>query len=90
MEVNKINLQAQVDKINAFWTLKKLANINNYVSRIAKLKGDFQMNKYNNGEKLFYVIDRMMCVEFEDIPIVKVNTGEFVVLPKGADKPYAV
>ncbi len=90
MEVNKINLQAEVEKINTFWTLKELTNVNNHVIRIAKLKGDFEMHKHNNGEKLFYVIGGMMCVEFADGPTVEINTGEFIVIPKGAEhKPYA-
>lgn len=90
MDINKVNIQSEVDKIKTHWRLKEVANVNNHAVRIAKLKGDFEMHKHENGEKLFYIIDGTMCVEFADGSIVEVNAGEFVVIPKGIEhKPLA-
>lgn len=90
MDINKVNLQTEVSKIDTHWTLKEIASLNNHVVRVAKLKGAFEMHKHENGEKLFYVIDGRMCVEFADGPTVEVNKGEFVIIPKGAEHmPFA-
>lgn len=90
MDVNKVNLQSEVEKFKAHWVLNEVARVNNHAVKIARLKGYFEMHKHNNGEKLFYVIDGTMCVEFAGGHIVEVNKGEFVVIPKGAEhKPFA-
>lgn len=90
MYINKVNLRSEVDKLKAHWVLNEVARVNNHVARIAKLKGDFKMHKHDNGEKLFYVIDGTMCLEFADGHIMEVNTGEFVVIPRGIEhKPFA-
>lgn len=90
MDVNKVNIQSEVDKIKAHWVLNEVAKVNNHAVKFAKLKGDFEMHTHENGEKLFYVIDGTMCIQFSDEKTIEVHKGEFVVLPSGiAHKPYA-
>lgn len=85
MNINKVNLHAEISKIDTYWTLNEVASVNNHKVSIAKLRGAFEMHKHENGEKLFYVIDGKMCVEFADGSIIEVNKGEFVIIPKGAE-----
>lgn len=90
MNINKVNLQSEVDKVKALWTLTEIASVNNHLLKIIKLKGEFEMHKHDNGDKLFYVVEGILFIEFAHGNILEVNTGEFVVIPQGVDqKPFA-
>ena len=53
----------------------------------AKFKGEFV--KHEQEDELFYVIDGKLFIELID-QTLELNTGEFVVIPKGIEhKPYA-
>ncbi|MGS2737734.1 cupin domain-containing protein [Sinomicrobium pectinilyticum] len=90
MNIHKVNLQSEVDKVDKHWVLKEIAQVNDHLVRIIKLKGAFEMHRHNNGDKLFYVVNGTLFVEFADGHTQEVNTGEFVVIPKNvAQKPFA-
>lgn len=90
MQVKKINIQSELDKIKSHWALSDLGSVNNHVVRIAKLKGDFEMHKHDNGEKLFYVMEGTLCLEFIDGEVMEVYAGEFVIIPQSTEhKPFA-
>lgn len=89
MEINKINIQSQLDTIDEFWSLKELAKVNNHAVKVFKLKGSFEMHKHDNGDKVFLVVEGTMFVEFTD-KTEEVKTGEFIVIPSGIEhKPFA-
>ncbi|WP_413532872.1 cupin domain-containing protein [Empedobacter brevis] len=88
MEINKVNLQSQLDTIKDFWNLKEIAKVNNHSVKIFKLNGDLEMHKHDNGDKLLLIIDGTMYVEFLD-RTEEVKTGEFIVIPSGVEhKPF--
>lgn len=90
MEIRKVNLQAEADQLKEFWKLRKVADVNDHVLNITKIKGEFEMHAHENGEKIFYVLDGTMYVEFINGDITEVNKGELIVIPKGTQqKPFA-
>ncbi|WP_219225290.1 cupin domain-containing protein [Pedobacter antarcticus] len=91
MEINKVNLPAEVDQLKELWTLKELVDVNDHVVNLIKIKGEFEMHTHENGAKLFYVLEGLLFIAFADGDIIEVKVGEFVVIPKGAQqKPYAL
>lgn len=91
MGIKKVNLKAEIEKIDAFWQLQNLAEVNNHTIKVAKLKGEYKMHKHDQSEKLFYVIEGTLCLAFADGTIKEINKGEFVVIPKGVEhKPFAL
>ncbi|PUV23992.1 MULTISPECIES: cupin domain-containing protein [Sphingobacterium] len=90
MEIRKVNLLSEVDQLKEFWKLKKVADVNDHVVNIIKIKGEFEMHTHELGDKLFYVLKGTLFIKFIDGYVSEVNTGEFVVIPKGSQhKPYA-
>ena len=48
------------------------------------------MHKHEQEDELFYVIDGKLFIELMD-KTIELNTGEFVIIPKGIEhKPYAI
>jgi len=89
MEINKVNLQSKLKTFNEYWTPKIVGELNNQFVKIAKFKGEFVMHKHAHEDELFYVINGKLFIELID-KTLELNSGEFVVIPKGTDhKPYA-
>lgn len=90
MEILKVNLKDESAALKELWSLKQVARVNDHVVNMAKIKGEFKMHTHENGEKLFYVVEGVLFIEFADGDSIEVGTGEFVVIPKGSwHKPYA-
>ena len=91
MEISKVNLLAEVDQLKEFWKLKKVADVNDHVVNIVKIKGEFEMHTHEHSDKLFYVLEGTLFIAFIDGQVSEVKAGEFVVIPKGSQhKPYAL
>lgn len=90
MEINKINLKSEFESIKELWILKNIGKVNNHVLKTIKLKGEFEMHKHEDGDKLFFVQEGTLFLEFPNNEIVEVNQGECVIVPKGTEqKPFS-
>ncbi len=81
MEV--VNLLKEVNKITELYTYKKIGSFNGNVLSIVQVENrtlDFHIHE--NSDELFYVIEGGFYLEMEGEKI-KVNTGEFIIVPKG-------
>ena len=88
-EVNKVNVQSKLNALNEFWSPKIIGELNNQQVKIAKFKGEFVMHHHQNEDELFYVIKGTLFIKLKN-EIIELNTGEFVIIPKGVDhQPYA-
>ena len=88
-EINKVNIQSKLNALNEFWSPKIIGELNNQQVKIAKFKGEFVMHHHQNEDELFYVIKGTLFIKLKD-EIMELNTGEFVIIPKGVDhQPYA-
>lgn len=91
MKLPIINLKKESAELHDFWALKQLTHVNNHVVNMAKIKGEYEMHTHENGEKLFYVVEGILFIEFADGQTSEIQTGEFIVIPKGSQhKPYAL
>jgi mannose-6-phosphate isomerase-like protein (cupin superfamily) len=87
--INKVNLNSKLSSFNDYWTPKIVGELNNQYVKIAKFKGDFIMHKHEQEDELFFVNNGKLFIELID-KTLELNTGEFVVIPKGIEhKPYA-
>lgn len=90
MDIKKINVKEELETIKQFWSLRQLAQFNDHVVEIAKLKGAYEMHAHDTDEKIFYIIAGELIIEFEGGKTVSVKAGEFVVIPADQNhKPYA-
>ena len=90
MEIKKVNIQQKLDTIQEFWSLREVAQINDHVVEIAKLKGEYEMHAHDTGEKIFYILSGELQIQFDEETSVAVGQGEFVVIPNNTvHKPIA-
>lgn len=81
MEV--INLVKEVNKIEKLYLYKKVGFLNSHALSIVQVENrtlEFHIHEYS--DELFYVIEGGFYLETEDRKI-KVNSGEFIIVPKG-------
>lgn len=81
MEV--INLLEEVNKIAELYAYKKVGFLNgNILSMVQVENRTLDFHVHENSDELFYVVEGSFYLETEEEKI-KVNTGEFIIVPKG-------
>ena len=87
--MKKINLASKYNKIDEHWSPKVVAEMNDYQSKLAKIKNDFIWHSHEDTDETFIVIEGKIYIEFED-ETVELSEGEMIVVPKGKKhRPYA-
>lgn len=90
---NPINVPSQLHALSEFWHPKDIAQFNQMLVKIAKLKGrlvdDGSWHNHPFDDKMFYIVAGQLVIEFKD-RTVKVTAGEMVIIPKDTDhRPFA-
>ncbi len=78
-----INLLDEVNKNSALYVYNKIGLLNENVLSVVQVENrtlDFHVHEYS--DELFYVIEGSFYLETEEKQM-KVNAGEFVIVPKG-------
>lgn len=78
-----INLMDEVSSLEELYVYKKIGILNDNVLSVVQVENrtlDFHVHK--DSDELFYVIEGSFFLETENKNI-KVNTGEYVIVPKG-------
>ncbi len=84
-----INLSEKLQKIDAFWTPKIVAQMNDYYIKLVKIEDEFVWHSHPETDEVFLVIEGSMRIDFRE-GAVELEQGELVVVPRGADhKPFA-
>ncbi len=87
--MNAINLVQKLGLIDRPWSLKVVAQLNDYEIKLVKLHGDFVWHQHDDTDEAFFVIDGEMRIDFRD-GAVQLRAGEMFVVPKGVEhKPFA-
>jgi len=82
MEVT--NIKEKFKLMSAFWTPRKVAELNGQQVILAKLKGDFIWHSHAQEDELFMVIKGRLFIDFRDKTEV-IKEGELFVVPKGVE-----
>ena len=84
-----INLKEKLSKFSDFWSPRVIAELNDYLLKLAKFKGEFVWHDHADTEEMFLVVEGTMYIEMAD-QTVALNAGEMYVVPKGVQhKPFA-
>ncbi|MEN7550491.1 cupin domain-containing protein [Rapidithrix thailandica] len=90
MTIDKINIKSQLDSMKDLWAFKNIGKVNNHSVRLIKMKGEYEMHKHDNGDKMFFVVEGTLFLEFNNHKTLEINEGEFIKVPKGFEhKPYS-
>ncbi len=84
-----INLGDKLSKIEALWTPKIVAQMNDYYIKLVRIEDEFVWHSHPETDEVFLVIEGSMRIDFRE-GAVELSQGEMVVVPRGVEhKPFA-
>ncbi|RPK31108.1 cupin domain-containing protein [Paenibacillus xylanexedens] len=84
MHYQAIQLNEELSKLNDLWSPKLIGEMNDYQFKIVKIAGDFEWHVHEETDKLFFVLEGEMIIDFRDGQ-VKISKGEMYIVPKGVE-----
>jgi mannose-6-phosphate isomerase-like protein (cupin superfamily) len=89
MGYEAINLRDKFARIDAQWSPRVVAEMNDVQFKLAKIEGEFIWHRHDDTDEVFIVIDGRMAIEFRD-GRVELAAGEMFVVPRGVEhRPLA-
>lgn len=79
-----VNLAHKLSQFDELWTQKKIADLNDYEVKLAKVKGEFVWHTHEDTDELFLVISGRLTIQLRDGDVV-LEPGELFVVPRGAE-----
>lgn len=86
-----INLANKLDSFNSFWDPRIVAELNDQMVKLAKLKGEFVWHAHEKEDELFLVLKGQLIIEFRNPSGSRsLGPGEMIVVPRGVEhRPIA-
>ncbi|MBE3008832.1 cupin domain-containing protein [Microbispora sp. NEAU-D428] len=82
--LNPVNIAGKLSQIDELWTQKKIAGLNDYEIKIAKLKGEFVWHTHPETDELFVVVSGRLTIQLREGNVV-LEPGELYVVPRGVE-----
>ncbi|MEW2260282.1 cupin domain-containing protein [Streptomyces sp. NPDC047869] len=79
-----VNLADKLSQFSELWSQKKVAVLNDYEVKLAKLKGEFVWHTHEDTDELFLVISGRLTIQLRDGDVV-LEPGELFVVPLGLE-----
>ncbi|QKW10157.1 cupin domain-containing protein [Streptomyces sp. NA04227] len=79
-----VNLAHQLSRFHDHWAQRKIADLNDYEVKLAKLKGEFVWHCHPDTDELFLVISGRLTIRLRDGDVA-LEPGELFVVPRGAE-----
>ncbi|MET9792519.1 cupin domain-containing protein [Streptomyces canus] len=79
-----VNLADKLAQFSELWSQKKVAVLNDYEVKLAKLKGEFVWHTHEDTDELFLVISGRLTIQLRDGDVV-VEPRELFVVPRGVE-----
>ncbi|MFG2529383.1 cupin domain-containing protein [Streptomyces sp. NPDC048516] len=79
-----VNLTDKLAQFSDLWSQKKIADINDYEVKLAKLKGEFVWHTHDETDELMMVVSGRLILQLRDGE-VELGPGELYVVPRGVE-----
>ncbi|KOG49162.1 cupin domain-containing protein [Streptomyces decoyicus] len=79
-----VNIADKLSQFTDLWSQKKIADVNDYEVKLAKLKGEFVWHTHEDTDELFLVISGRLTLQLRDGDVV-LGPGELYVVPRGVE-----
>ncbi|NED13358.1 cupin domain-containing protein [Streptomyces sp. SID9124] len=79
-----VNLADKLSQFSELWSQKKVAVLNDYEVKLAKLKGEFVWHTHEDTDELFLVISGRLTIQLREADVV-LEPGELFVVPRGVE-----
>ncbi|MYS20984.1 Mannose-6-phosphate isomerase, cupin superfamily [Streptomyces sp. DvalAA-14] len=79
-----VNIGAKLALFAEQWSPHRIAGINDYDVKIAKVQGEFVWHTHEETDELFLVISGLLTIQLRDGDVT-VRPGEIYVVPRGVE-----
>ena len=83
--MDKVNLTQAFSRFSDHWSPKVAGTINDTQLKLVKLRGEFVWHHHEREDELFLVHRGSLLMRFRDGGEVRINAGEFLVVPRGVE-----
>ncbi len=84
VSLDPVNIVRALDRFSELWTQKKIADLNDYEIKLAKLKGEFVWHTHPETDELFLVVSGRLTIRLREGDVV-LGPGELYVVPRGVE-----
>ena len=89
MNLEAINIEQKFSLFREHWSPRIIAQMNDYVFKLAKIQGEFIWHSHPDTDEVFIVLEGSMTLEFRDGSL-SLTAGEMFVVPRTVEhKPVA-
>ncbi|GAB3152105.1 cupin domain-containing protein [Microbispora hainanensis] len=88
VSLDPVNIAGKLSLIDELWTQKKIAGLNDYEIKLAKLKGEFVWHTHPETDELFVVVSGRLTIRLREGDRegdVVLGPGELYVVPRGVE-----
>ena len=82
MNRDVVQLPALLDEMAELWAPHRVATVNDYDVKVAKIRGDFVEHTHDETDEFFLVLDGDLVIELPDRQ-VRLRPHDVFVVPKG-------
>ncbi|WP_035846567.1 cupin domain-containing protein [Kitasatospora azatica] len=79
-----VNLAAALATFTDHWAQRKIAEVNDYEIKLAKVQGEFVWHKHDDTDEPFLVISGRLTIQLRDGDVA-LGPGELYVVPRGVE-----
>ncbi|MCX4640855.1 cupin domain-containing protein [Streptomyces platensis] len=79
-----VNLADKLSQFSDLWSQKKIADVNDYEVKLAKLKGEFVWHTHEDTDELIMVVSGRLTIQLRDGEVT-LGPGELYVVPQGVE-----
>ena len=92
--MHTVNLAQKFAQFSDYYSPKIVGELNNFLVKLVKLKGDFMWHHHDDEDELFMVTQGELHMKIRDAEGVEreqiIRPGEFIIIPHGVEHfPYA-
>jgi mannose-6-phosphate isomerase-like protein (cupin superfamily) len=84
MKYEPIVLKDKLAKIDAQWSPRIVAKMNDYELKLVRIEGEFVWHSHAETDEVFLVVEGAMVIELRDGE-VRLGPGEMFVVPRGTE-----
>lgn len=78
-----IDVAAELSKVEAHWTPRVVARVNDQYVKVAKLLGELVWHAHDAEDEMFLVVSGRLRIQLPDDQEVVLTPGQFYVVPRG-------
>ncbi|MEV6728589.1 MULTISPECIES: cupin domain-containing protein [unclassified Streptomyces] len=82
--MHPVNIARELSAFDEQWAQRRIARINDYEVKAAKLQGEFVWHTHEDTDEMFLVVSGTLTIRLRDGDVV-VGPGELYVVPRGVE-----